>query len=161
MKHDEFMTEALNEAKIAYKKNEVPIGAIIVVDGKIIARGHNLRETLETTASHAEMIAIDNANQATGFWRLEDATLYTTVEPCMMCAGTIVQARIRRVVYGTRDYKAGCGGTIYNLLQDSRFNHQCEVIQGVLEEECQNLMSQFFKQLRERKKNQRDKIKNY
>ena len=152
MNHNFFMQEALIEALLAYKKNEVPIGAVIVLDGKIIAKAHNLREALQTTASHAEMLAINQANEQTGFWRLDGATLYTTVEPCMMCAGTIVQSRIKRVVYGTHDTKAGCAGTIFNLLEDSRFNHQCEVIGGVMESECRQILSSFFKELRKKKK---------
>jgi len=152
MNHDDFMTEALIEAQLAYEKNEVPIGAVIVQNGKIIARAHNLRETLQTTASHAEILAIDDANQKTGFWRLDDTILYTTVEPCMMCAGAIVQARIKTVVYGAKDLKAGCGGTIYNLLEETRFNHQCEVISGVMEEESKKLLSKFFTELRQRQK---------
>lgn len=153
MNHELFMYEALLEAKKAYEKNEVPIGAVVVVDEKIIARAHNLREALQKTATHAEMLAIELANEQTGFWRLDDATLYTTVEPCMMCAGTIVQARIKTVVYGAKDLKAGCCGTIYNLLEDDRFNHQCEVIGGVMSDESQALLSQFFKTLRQKKKN--------
>jgi len=152
MNHEYFMHEALKEAQIAASLNEVPIGAVLVQNGGIIARGHNLRETLETTASHAEMLCIHAANEVTGFWRLEDTTLYTTVEPCMMCAGTIVQARIKTVVYGAKDLKAGCGGTIYNLLQDERFNHQCEVIGGVLQVECEQILKDFFKDLRMKKK---------
>jgi len=152
MDHQYFMKEALHEAQKAYEIGEVPIGAVLVLDGEIIARGHNLRETLEITASHAEMLTIKRANIATGFWRLEGATLYSTVEPCMMCAGTIVQARIKTVVYGAKDFKAGCGGTLYNLLNDDRFNHQCEVISGVLEDECQEILSRFFKELRKSKK---------
>lgn len=148
MNHTYFMQEALLEAQKAYEKNEVPIGAVIVIDGEIIARGHNLRETLQLTASHAEMVAIKMANEETGFWRFDGATLYTTVEPCMMCAGTIVQARIATVVYGAPDLKAGCGGTIYNLLEDERFNHQCEVISGILEYECSEILSKFFRELR-------------
>ena len=151
MNHDTFMSEALKEARRAYEKNEVPIGAIIVFEEKIIARAHNLREALQTTASHAEMLAIADANAKTGFWRLDGSTLYTTVEPCMMCAGAIVQARISRVVYGTKDLKAGCGGTFFNILQDDRFNHQCEVIGGVLEEECRAILSRFFKELRKKR----------
>jgi tRNA(adenine34) deaminase len=158
MNHNVFMREALIEAKRAYEKNEVPIGAIIVQNNEIIARAHNLREALQTTASHAEMLAISQANAQTGFWRLDQAILYTTVEPCMMCAGTIVQSRIKTVVYGARDEKAGCAGTLLNLLEDERFNHQCEVIGGVMEEECRVLLSQFFKALRERKK--MDKVAN-
>jgi len=149
MNHNHFMAEALIEAKHAYEKDEVPIGAIVVQNGKIIARAHNLRETLQRTATHAEMLAIHKANEETGFWRLDDAILYTTVEPCMMCAGTIIQARIKTVVYGAKDPKAGCAGTLYNLLEDARFNHQCEVIGGVMEKEAQTLLQQFFKKLRE------------
>ena len=152
MNHNVFMREALIEAKLAYEKNEVPIGAVIVQNGEIIARAHNLRETLQTTASHAEMLAISKANEQTGFWRLDEAILYTTVEPCMMCAGTIVQSRIKTVVYGANDEKAGCAGTIFNLLKDKRFNHQCEVIGGVMETECREILSQFFKELRDKQK---------
>jgi len=145
------MELALNEAKIAYEKNEVPIGAVIVQNGEVIAQAHNLREGLQLTASHAEMLAINKANEKTGYWRLDGATLYTTVEPCMMCAGTIVQARIKTVVYGTKDEKAGCSGTIFNLLQEERFNHQCEVIGGIMEAECKEILSRFFKNLRKNK----------
>jgi len=146
------MEEALVEAKQAYEKNEVPIGAVIVLNGEIIARAHNLREALQITASHAEMIAINKANIRTGLWRLDEAILYTTVEPCMMCAGTIVQSRIKMVVYGTKDEKAGCAGTIFNLLEEERFNHQCEVIGGVMEAECQEILSRFFRELRKKKR---------
>jgi len=149
------MQEALAEARQAYKKDEVPIGAVIVQNGTIIARAHNLRETLQTTASHAEMLAISQANVQTGFWRLDEAILYTTVEPCMMCAGTIVQSRIKMVVYGAKDEKAGCAGTIFNLLVEERFNHQCEVIGGVMEAECQEMLSRFFRELREKKRSSR------
>lgn len=152
MNHDVFMQEALIEAQRAYEKNEVPIGAVIVQNGEIIARAHNLREALQTTASHAEMLAIKQANEQTGFWRLDGATLYTTVEPCMMCAGTIVQSRIKTVVYGASDEKAGCAGTIFNLLEEERFNHQCEVIGGVMEAACRELLRHFFKALREKQK---------
>jgi len=146
------MQEALVEAERAYEKNEVPIGAIIVYNGEIIARAHNLREALQRTASHAEMLAISQANEQVGFWRLDEAILYTTVEPCMMCAGTIVQARIKTVVYGAKDEKAGCAGSIHNLLQEERFNHQCEVIGGVMEKECREILSQFFRELRAKNK---------
>ena len=152
MNHNVFMQEALEEAKRAYEKNEVPIGAVIVQNGEIIARAHNLREALQTTASHAEMLVISKANIQTGFWRLDEAILYTTVEPCMMCAGTIVQSRIKMVVYGAKDEKAGCAGTIFNLLEEERFNHQCEVIGGVMETESQEILGRFFKELRMKKK---------
>jgi len=149
MNHNAFMEEALREAQLAYQKNEVPIGAVIVINGEIIARAHNLRESSQTTASHAEMLAIQKANEVTGFWRLDEAILYTTVEPCMMCAGTIVQSRIKTVVYGATDAKAGCAGTIFNLLAEARFNHQCEVIAGVLATKSQQLLKRFFKELRQ------------
>jgi len=151
MNHEFYMQEALIEAQKAYAKNEVPIGAVIVLDGDIIARAHNLRESLQTTCSHAETLAIASANETTGYWRLDGATLYTTVEPCMMCAGMIVQARIKTVVYGAKDEKAGCAGTIFNLLEEERFNHQCDVISGVLEEECRGILKQFFSELRAKK----------
>jgi len=152
MNHNAFMKEALVEAWRAFEKDEVPIGAVIVQDGEIIARAHNLRETMQLTAAHAEMLAISYANEQTGFWRLDDAILYTTVEPCMMCAGAIVQSRIKTVVYGTKDEKSGCAGTIFNLLEEKRFNHQCEVIGGVMAAQSQEILSQFFKELRKRKK---------
>ena len=152
MTHEFYMNEALVEARKAYAKNEVSIGAVIVLEGEIIARAHNLREALQTTCSHAETLAIGLANEKTGFWRLDGATLYTTVEPCMMCAGTIVQARIKTVVYGAKDDKAGCAGTIFNLLEESRFNHQCEVVGDVLEDECRGILQEFFSELRKNKK---------
>lgn len=155
MNHEFFMREALVEARIAYAKNEVPIGSVIVLDGEIIARAHNLREALQLTSSHAEMLAIKDANEKIGFWRLDGAVLYTTVEPCMMCAGTIVQARIKTVVYGAKDAKAGCAGTIFNLLEEEQFNHQCEVIGGVLEPECRGILQDFFGGLRKQKKKDR------
>lgn len=151
MNHDYFMSKALIEAQRAYEKEEIPIGAVIVLNGEIIARAHNLRETLQRTDAHAEMLAIHKANEKTGFWRLDGAVLYTTVEPCMMCAGAIVQARIKTVVYGAQDPKAGCAGTLYNLLKEARFNHQCDVISGVMETEAKALLQQFFKALREKK----------
>ena len=156
MNHNVFMREALEEAKQAYEKNEVPIGAVIVQNGEIIARAHNLREAHAATASHAEMLAIGKANVQTGSWRLDGAILYTTVEPCMMCAGTIVQSRIKMVVYGAKDEKAGCAGSIHNLLQEGRFNHQCAVVSGVMEEESREILKRFFTKLREKKKRERE-----
>jgi tRNA(adenine34) deaminase len=147
-----FMQEAIHEANKAKAIHEVPIGAVLVYNGEIIARGYNLRETSQTTLSHAELIAIEEGNKRIGSWRLEDCTLYVTLEPCPMCAGAIVQSRIKRVVYGAPDPKAGCGGTIMNLLNEPRFNHQVEVTEGVLKEECASLLTEFFKALRERKK---------
>jgi len=151
MNHNYFMKEALAEAKLAGDKDEIPIGCVIVKDEQIIARAHNLRELLQTTTSHAEALAIADANRVVGSWRLEDCILYTTLEPCMMCAGIIVQARIPTVIFGAYDPKGGCAGTIYNLLDEDRFNHQCEIVGGVLEEECQRMLTDFFKQLRQKK----------
>lgn len=153
MKHDEyFMKLALKEAEKALEIGEVPIGAVIVHDKEVIAFGYNLRETSQTTLSHAEVIAIDEANKKMGSWRLEDCTLYVTLEPCAMCAGAIVQSRIPRVVYGASDPKSGCAGTLMNLLDEERFNHQVEVEQGVLEIESSNMLRTFFKQLRRKRK---------
>jgi tRNA(adenine34) deaminase len=147
-----YMIEAIYEAKKAEKLTEVPIGAVIVSNGEIIARAHNLRETTQNAVSHAELLAIQKACENLGSWRLEDATLYVTLEPCAMCSGAILLSRINRVVFGAFDPKGGCAGTFMNLLQDERFNHQCEVVPGVLEEECGQLLTLFFRSIRERKK---------
>mgnify|MGYP001954728727 CR=1 FL=1 len=152
MQDEIYMKIALEEAKKAEEMNEVPIGAIIVVDGEIIAKAHNLRETQQRSIAHAELLAIDEACKKIGSWRLEDAVLYVTLEPCPMCAGAIVLSRVKRVVYGAKDPKGGCAGTLMNLLQDDRFNHQTEVTVGVLEEECSQILSAFFQGLRKRKK---------
>lgn len=149
---EKWMREAILEAKKAEKLGEVPIGAVIVKDGVIIGRGHNLRETELDPTAHAELIAIKAASEHLSAWRLLDCTLYVTLEPCPMCAGAIVQSRVKRVVYGTTDYKAGCAGTLMNLLQEPRFNHETELTSGILQEECSNMLSNFFKQLRLRKK---------
>lgn len=154
MKHITYMQAAIEEAKKAQNLGEVPIGAVIVKDGEIIARGYNLRETSQLSNAHAEMIAIAKANEMVGSWRLEDCTLYVTLEPCPMCAGAIVQSRIPTVVFGAHDPKGGCCGTIYNLLDESKFNHRCELVSGVLEEECGQLLSDFFRNLRQKKKQQ-------
>ncbi|MCG5103301.1 tRNA adenosine(34) deaminase TadA [Oceanobacillus alkalisoli] len=151
MSDEKFMQAAISEAIKARERNEVPIGAVIVQDGEVIASGYNLRETSQQTLSHAELLAIEAANEKVGSWRLEDCTLYVTLEPCPMCAGAIVQSRIKRVVYGAPDPKAGCAGTLFNLLEESRFNHQVEVTSGVLQEECASLLTDFFKTLRQRK----------
>ncbi|MGM8215741.1 tRNA adenosine(34) deaminase TadA [Bacillaceae bacterium W0354] len=143
-----FMREAIQEAKKAELINEVPIGAVIVYEEEIIARGHNRRETTQASEAHAEMIAIKQANEKIGSWRLENCTLYVTLEPCPMCAGAIVQSRIPNVVYGASDPKAGCAGTLMNLLSEPRFNHQAAVKKGVLQEECALLLKQFFKKIR-------------
>lgn len=147
-----FMREAIKEARKAQEIDEVPIGAVLVINGKIISRAHNLRETDQNAIAHAELLAIDKACRQTGSWRLDNSTLYVTLEPCPMCAGAIILSRINRVVYGAGDPKGGCAGTLMNLLQDERFNHQCEVTKGVLEKECGQLLSDFFRSLRERKK---------
>lgn len=146
-----FMKEALKQAKKAEKIGEVPIGCVIVLNGQIIARGYNRRNTDKTTLAHAELAAIKKASKAVGDWRLEDCTLYVTLEPCQMCAGAIVQARMKRVVAGAMNPKAGCAGSILNLLQVERFNHQVEFEHGVLEEECSKVLQNFFKELRKKK----------
>ncbi|PZD87008.1 nucleoside deaminase [Bacilli bacterium] len=146
------MHAAIMEAEKARKLNEVPIGAVIVYQDEIIASGFNLRESSQSALSHAELIAIEEANKGIGSWRLEDCTLYVTLEPCPMCAGAIVQSRIPHVVYGAYDPKAGCAGTIMNLLDEPRFNHQVKVTSGILEEECSKLLTDFFRDLRNRKK---------
>src|SRR5699024_1206029 len=150
---EKYMYAALEEAKKARDIGEVPIGAVIVYQNKIISTGYNVRETSQTALSHAELVAIETANQKLESWRLDDCTLYVTLEPCPMCAGAIVQARIKRVVFGAYDPKAGCAGTIMNLLEESRFNHQVDLTSGILEKECQNLIKVFFQELRENKKN--------
>ncbi|CRK85333.1 tRNA adenosine(34) deaminase TadA [Neobacillus massiliamazoniensis] len=147
-----FMKEAIREAKKAEELNEVPIGAVIVIDGKIISRAHNLRESQQNAVAHAELLAIEKACQIMGSWRLENATLYVTLEPCPMCSGAILLSRVSRVVYGAADPKGGCAGTLMNLLQDERFNHQSELTDGILESECSQLLSNFFRGIRERKK---------
>ncbi|MGJ9460260.1 tRNA adenosine(34) deaminase TadA [Oceanobacillus sp. CF4.6] len=152
MNDEIFMRAAIEEAKRAWILDEVPIGAVIVHEDEIVARGFNLRESLQTTLSHAELIAIQQANTKTGSWRLEDCTLYVTLEPCPMCAGAIVQSRMKRVVYGAPDPKAGCAGTLMNLLDEPRFNHQVEVTKGILKDECASLLKEFFRELRNRKK---------
>ena len=147
-----YMKEALKQAKKAYKIKEVPIGCVIVHEDKIIARGYNKRNSKKNTLAHAEIIAINKASKVLGDWRLEDCTMYITLEPCQMCAGAIVQARVKRVVIGSMNPKAGCGGSILNLLQMEQFNHQVELERGILEEECSQMLKEFFKELREEKK---------
>lgn len=147
-----YMKHAIEEAKRAGSIGEVPIGAIIVINGEIIARAHNLRETKQSSTAHAELLAIEEACNKVGSWRLENATLYVTLEPCPMCAGAIIMSRIPKIVYGATDPKAGCVGTFMNLLQDERFNHQCQIEQGVLQDECGQLLTDFFKIIREKRK---------
>ena len=156
MSNDEkYMKEALKQAKKAALIDEVPIGCVIVHDDKIIARGYNNRNKLHSTLGHAEISAIKKASKALGDWRLEECTMYVTLEPCPMCAGAIVQARIPKVVIGAMNPKAGCAGSILNMFQIKEFNHQVDSVDGVLQEECQIMMKNFFKELRERKKKNR------
>ena len=149
---EKYMKEAIKQAKKAYAIDEVPIGCVIVYNDKIIARGYNRRNIDKNTLAHAETQAIRKASKKMDDWRLEDCTLYVTLEPCQMCSGAIVQARIKRVVVGCMNSKAGCGGSVLNLLQMDEFNHQVELTTGVLEEECSLMMKQFFKELRAKKK---------
>ncbi|MBU9721516.1 tRNA adenosine(34) deaminase TadA [Bacillus alkalicola] len=151
-----FMREALKEAMGAGQIGEVPIGAVVVSENKIIARGHNLRERDQQSIAHAEMIAISGACNALESWRLENCTLYVTLEPCAMCAGAIVQSRLKRVVYGASDPKGGCCGTLMNLLDEPRFNHTVLTTSGILEEECSSLLTNFFKELRTKRKRKND-----
>lgn len=148
---EKFMKAALKEAKKAYTIDEVPIGCVIVQDERIIARGYNRRNIDKNTLAHAELTAIRKASKKTGDWRLEDCTMYITLEPCQMCAGAIVQSRMKKVVIGAMNPKAGCAGSVLNLLQMSQFNHQVEIIYGVLEEECSSILSDFFAELRKKK----------
>ena len=149
---EKYMREALKKAKKAYDLNETPIGCVIVHDGKIIGRGYNRRNTDKNPLAHAEIAAIKKASKKMGDWRLEECTLYVTLEPCQMCAGAIVQARVERVVVGCMNPKAGCAGSILNLLEMAEFNHQVQLETGVLGEECSALMKTFFKELREKQK---------
>ncbi|MFS0865613.1 tRNA adenosine(34) deaminase TadA [Fredinandcohnia sp. 179-A 10B2 NHS] len=158
MTDEDYMRLAIEEAKKAEAFDEVPIGAVIVLEDEIIGAAHNLRETEQRSIAHAELLAIDEACKKIGSWRLEEATLYVTLEPCPMCAGAIVLSRVKRVVYGAADPKGGCAGTLMNLLQEHRFNHQTDVVAGVLEEECSSLLSSFFKKIRERKKANKQKV---
>ena len=149
---EKYMKAAIKEARKAYALDEVPIGCVIVQNNKIIARGYNRRNTDKNTLAHAEMSAIKKASKKTGDWRLEDCTMYVTLEPCQMCAGAIVQARIPHVVIGCMNPKAGCAGSIINILDIKEFNHQVDITKGVLEEECSSMMKNFFAWLRESKK---------
>ena len=149
---EKFMKEAIRQAKKAAAVGDVPIGCVIVKDDKIIARGYNKRNAKKTTLAHAELLAIEKASKKLGDWRLEDCTMYITLEPCQMCAGAIVQSRIDRVVVGSMNPKAGCAGSVLNILQTEGFNHQTELTTGILKEECSQLMTGFFKELRMRKK---------
>jgi tRNA(adenine34) deaminase len=154
--NERFMREALKQARKAYRLGEVPIGCVIVYQDKIIGRGYNKRNTKKTTLAHAELVAIEKASKAMGDWRLEDCVMYVTLEPCQMCSGAIVQARIKKVVVGTMNPKAGCAGSILNLLQMKEFNHQVELETGVMEKECTDILQAFFQDLRIR--NKREKL---
>ena len=147
-----YMREAMVEAKKAEAINEVPIGAVIVRDGEIIGRGYNQRETTNRAITHAEMIAINEANQTINNWRLENCALFVTLEPCVMCSGAIVLSRIPNVYYGASDFKGGTAGTLMNLLEEDQFNHQSYVESGILQEECSEMLSAFFRKLREDRK---------
>lgn len=151
MDHAGYMREALAEAGKAYALGEVPIGAVVVFEDKIIGRGHNLRETLKDSTAHAEILAMREAAGTIGDWRLNGATLYSTIEPCPMCAGAIVQFRVSTLVYGAADPKAGAVDSIVDLVREPRFNHRVEVVSGVLEEECRSIIRRFFQELREKK----------
>lgn len=146
--HEAYMTQAIKLAKKAYMQGDVPIGCVIVKDGKIIARGYNKRNLKKTTLAHAELLAIEQASKKLGDWRLEECTMYVTLEPCQMCAGAIVQARIPKVVIGCMNQKAGCAGSILNLFDMPEFNHQVETVYGIKQEECSQLMKNFFADLR-------------
>jgi|SRR5690554_3234439 len=154
--NEKFMSEALEQAKKAKDIGEVPIGCVIVYEDKIIARGYNKRNKNKSTLAHAELIAIDKASKKMGDWRLEECTMYVTLEPCQMCAGAIVQSRMKKVVIGAMNQKAGCAGSILNLLQVEEFNHQVEVLTGILEEECSAVLQEFFKKLRARNKMEKE-----
>ena len=152
-----FMRQALTQAKKAATIDEVPIGCVIVCDGKVIARGYNRRNIESSVLGHAELAAMKKASKKLGDWRLEGCTMYITLEPCPMCAGAIVQARVDRVVIGSMNAKAGCAGSVLNVLQERRFNHQVELTKDVLHEECSSMLSGFFRELRERRKKEKEK----
>ncbi len=156
---EKYMKEALKQARKAAKLGEVPIGCVIVYQGEIIGKGYNRRNTDKNTLAHAEITAINRASKRIGDWRLEECTLYVTLEPCQMCAGAIVQARIPQVVMGCMNPKAGCGGSILNILEMPQFNHQVQVTRGVLEGQCSDMLKEFFVQLRIRNKEEKARAK--
>lgn len=149
---EKFMREALKEAKKAYVKKEIPVGAVIVKNGKIIARGHNIKEEKKDTTKHAEMIAIQKASKKLGTWRLSECDMYVTLEPCAMCAGALIQSRIKKLYIGTMDLKTGACGSVLNLLSDYKFNHTVEIQYNIMQQECEKMLKDFFKELRESKK---------
>ena len=148
---EKFMKEALKEAKRAYEKEEIPVGAVIVKDNKIIARAYNQKEEKRDTTKHAEIIAIQKASKKLDSWRLQDCEMYVTLEPCSMCAGAIIQARIKKIYIGTMDEKTGACGSVLNLLEDYKFNHKVEIEKDILKPECEEIIKQFFKELRKSK----------
>ncbi|WP_016912565.1 tRNA adenosine(34) deaminase TadA [Mammaliicoccus vitulinus] len=150
--HENYMKLAIQEAKKAWEMDEVPIGAIVVYKGEVIGKGHNLRENDQSPIAHAEMIAIQEAAKHLNSWRLEETTLYATLEPCVMCSGAIVMSRIPHVVYGATDPKGGCSGSLMNLIEDTRFNHRATVERGILEQECGEMLRNFFREKRKLKK---------
>lgn len=150
---EKFMKEALKEAQKAYDKLEVPVGAVIVKDGKIIARAHNLKETKFDTTKHAEILAIQKASKKLNSWRLLDCEMYVTLEPCSMCAGALINSRVKKVYIGANDEKTGAVGSVFNLLEDYTFNHKVEVEKGILKNECEDILKKFFKMLRKMKTN--------
>ena len=151
LKKEKFMKEAINQAKKAYDKEEIPVGAVIVKDGKIIARGYNKKEEKKDTTQHAEIIAIQKASRKIGAWRLQDCEMYVTLEPCAMCTGALIQARLKRVYIGTMDPKTGACGSVLNLLEDYKFNHKVEVETNIMQKECEKILKDFFKYLRSKK----------
>ena len=153
MLEEKWMKEAIKQAKKAYEKEEIPVGAVIVKDNKIIARGYNQKEKKCDTTKHAEIIAIQQASKKLGTWRLSDCEMYVTLEPCSMCAGALIQARMKKVYIGTMDEKTGACGSVLNLLEDYTFNHKVEVETGIMQPECEKLLKQFFIELREKRKN--------
>ena len=156
---EKYMKLAIKQAQKAFDLGEVPIGCVIVYEGKVIGRGYNRRNTDKNTLAHAEITAINKASKKIGDWRLEDCTLYVTLEPCQMCSGAIVQARIPKVVIGCDNPKAGCAGSILNILNHPAFNHQVDTVKGVLEEECSRMLKVFFSDLRVRLKTERESKK--
>ncbi len=149
---EKYMKEALKQAKKAYEKGEIPVGAVIVKEHKIIARAYNEKEYKRDTTKHAEILAIQKASKKLKSWRLQDCDMYVTLEPCSMCAGALIQARIRKLYIGTMDKKTGACGSVLNLLEDYTFNHKLEVEKGILQKDCENILKIFFKELREKKK---------
>lgn len=155
---EKYMKAALKEAQKAYDKGEIPVGAVIVKDDKIVARAHNLKELKNDTTKHAEILAIQKASKKLKSWRLENCEMYVTLEPCSMCAGALIQSRIKKVYIGTMDYKTGACGSVLNLLNDFKFNHYVEIENGILKDECESMLKNFFKELRisKKEKNKKD-----